>query len=339
MPTSLQHRGVLDTPVFDPQNHLVEKWLVQIPSTGNSDVPSELVEYLVASEYATLRFLELMKIPAPRAFTYGLAPEPSNRVGVSYIVMQALPGRPFYAHKVSPSQKAKVLEQVAEIILEIYKHPVPSAGSPVVDKGQIQISTLAKDRFVDLSTSGPFTTPLEYILAITGQYMDLIADSQLHHKHPLEAFQFYHYLHRNGAAIVAADMQGSFFLKHVDDKGNHLLVERCSISITDDDRLLANALRERGTFDLASYAEGYDIMRRLHHGLGHGSTTGEVRCLLKGMTEAVSGEQIDALEQWIESQRERRRRDSRWRAIHDLCVEQHENRVALGNLEDLRAYD
>ncbi|KAB8226123.1 glycosyl hydrolases family 31-domain-containing protein [Aspergillus novoparasiticus] len=352
-----------------------EKWLVQIPHTGNRDVPSELVEYLVASEYATLRFLEPTKIPAPRAFTYRLASDPSNRVGVSYIIMEALPGRPFDANEASPSQKAQVLEQVAEIMLEIHKNPVPFAGSPVVDKGQIQISTLAKDPFVGLSTSGPFTTSLGYILTITGQYMDLIADGQLHHEHPLEAFLFYHYLHHNGAAIVAADMQGSFFLKHVDDKGNHLLVDEefnvvgivswqfartvpaseafgpsyltadlasmysCNGSITDDDRLLANALRERGAFDLASYAERNDIMRRLHHGLGCGSTTSEVRCLLKGMVEAVSGEQIDDLDLWMESQWERCRRDSRWKAIHELCVEQHENRVALGNSGDLRAYD
>lgn len=178
-----------------------EKWLVQIPRTGNSEVPSELVEYLIASEYATLRFLEPMKIPAPRAFIYGLASDPCKpyQEGLST------------AHKVSPSQKVKVLEQVAEIMLEIHEHPVPSAGSPVVDNGQIQISTLAKDRFVGLSTSGPCTTPLEYILTITGQYMDLIADGQLHHTHPLEACLFYHYFHHNGAAIVAAYMQGSFF--------------------------------------------------------------------------------------------------------------------------------
>lgn len=55
-----------------------EKWLLQIPRTGNSDVPSELVEYLIASEYATLRFLERMEIPAPRAFIYGLASDPST---------------------------------------------------------------------------------------------------------------------------------------------------------------------------------------------------------------------------------------------------------------------
>lgn len=113
----------------------------------------------------------------------------------------------------------------------------------------------------------------------------------------------------------------------------------CNGSVTNDDRLLANALRERGAFDLASYAEGKDIMRRLHHGLGRGSTTGEVRCLLKGMVEAVSGEQIDDKDLWMESQRESCRHDSRRRAIHGLCVEQHESRVALGNLGDLRAYD
>ena len=43
-----------------------EKWIVRIPRTPFSDVPPDLVEYLVRSEFATLKFLELTDVPAPK---------------------------------------------------------------------------------------------------------------------------------------------------------------------------------------------------------------------------------------------------------------------------------
>ena len=45
------------------------RWVVRLPrTTGFSDFPSDLVDYLVESEYATLKFLEPLNIPAPRAY-------------------------------------------------------------------------------------------------------------------------------------------------------------------------------------------------------------------------------------------------------------------------------
>lgn len=84
-----------------------DQWIVRIPRTGFSDVPLDLIDYLVASEYATLKFLERTEVPAPKVFAYGLAADPSNRVGVGYLIMQALPGKPFYASDASPDQKEK----------------------------------------------------------------------------------------------------------------------------------------------------------------------------------------------------------------------------------------
>jgi hypothetical protein len=48
------------------------------------EVPDDLIDYLVASEYATLKYLE-DKVPAPRVYAYGLALDPRNKVGLSYI--------------------------------------------------------------------------------------------------------------------------------------------------------------------------------------------------------------------------------------------------------------
>jgi len=337
-----------------------DKWIIRVPRTGFSDVPPELVEYLVANEYATLKFLEPAKIPTPKPYGYGLASDPSNRVGVSYILMQAMPGKPFYASQVSHTQKQRVIEQLADIMIEIYKHPVPLAGSLVMQDGHTKLSSVASNRFVVLGTYGPFETSLDYIISITEQYLDLIADGQVHHTYPLEAFLYYRFLRKNAAKIVGSDTAGNFFLKHVDDKGDHLLVDKNlnitgiidwqfartvpsaeafgpsyvtadldalysgNTGVTDDDRLLANALRNRGANELASYAADNEVMRRFHHGLASGLSKNEARSMLKGMVEVVRNQRVDDIDAWIAEQSEESRSDPRWMNIRALVSEQND---------------
>ncbi|KAJ5569973.1 uncharacterized protein N7459_009403 [Penicillium hispanicum] len=331
-----------------------ERWIVRIPRTGFSDTPPELVEYLVVSEYATLKFLERTNVPSPTAFAYGLASDPSNRVGASYIMMQALPGTPYYAHQASPEQKKAVIEALADILVEISKNPFPQAGSLLMMNDRIDISAIASNRFVALHPYGPFKTTLEYITSIIDQYMDLIADGQLHHEHPLEAFLFYHFLRRNADTLVAADIPGQFFLKHVDDKGDHLLVDQdfnitgiidwqfaravpaaeafgpsyitadltslysSDTGTTDDDRLLANALKDRGADDLASFAEGKEIMRRFHHGLASGMTKDEARDMIKGIVLCAQDREVEDLDAWITKYCRECQSDPRWGKIQSL---------------------
>ncbi|KAL4798215.1 hypothetical protein BDV19DRAFT_397113 [Aspergillus venezuelensis] len=191
------------------------KWLVRIPGTGFSDTPLELGEYLVKSEYATLKFLEGTNVPAPKVFGYALASDPKNRVGVSYILMQALPGRPYYAHEASEEHKEKALGQVADIMIEISKYPFDSIGN----------------RFVHLSPHGLFKTSTEYTNYIIESYMDLIADGQIHHSYPREAYLLYNLLRQNvdnltqPPSTIAPQHRNKFYLKHPDDKGDHILID------------------------------------------------------------------------------------------------------------------
>lgn len=306
---------------------------------GFTDVPADLVDYLVESEYATLKFLESVNVPTPKVFGYGLVSDHSNRVGVCYIMMQALPGKPYGAHDASPAQKKRVIEQVANYLVEISKHPLSAIGSFAMINNQPQISAVASNRFVALGKYGPFTSRLDFITSVIEQYMDLIADGQVHTKCPLEAFLFYYFLRENKESLINRDVTGQrFFIKHVDDKGDHLLVDEgynvtgiidwqfarvvpaaeafgpsyvtadlaslYSSSLTGvsaDDRLLADALRRRGRDDLAAIAEGNEIMRRFHHGLANGLNKDEARELLGGMVNCVLGEnlKVDEMNAWI----------------------------------------
>ncbi|KAJ5697259.1 hypothetical protein N7488_010943 [Penicillium malachiteum] len=307
------------------------------------------------NEYATLKFLESTNIPSPKPFAYALASDPANRAGIGYVLMQALPGKPFYAHEASEAQKNHVLEQLAEILIEISKHPFSQAGSLKIEGNEVGIGPVASNRFVALNNYGPFDGSSEYLTNITEQYMDLIADGQLYTEYSVEAFLFYHFLRQNIQSLIPEDdKSGQFFMKHVDDKGDHLLVDENSnitgiidwqfartaptseafgpsyvtadlnllyssnLGGTDDDCYLATALRNKGSASLALIAERNEIMRRFHSGVSSGLTKDEVLEMLKGMIVCVKREDIGDLDSWITEQSHELDGDVRWRRVQDL---------------------
>ncbi|KAL9095267.1 MAG: hypothetical protein Q9165_002523 [Trypethelium subeluteriae] len=202
-----------------------KSWIVRVPRVEYGEVPNDLIEYLVASEYATLKYFEDTKVPAPRVFTYGLASDPDNQVGVSYILMEALPGTPYISYKATRQQKERVFEQLADILIEISQHPFPQAGSLIEGNESIEVSAFASNRFVALHEYGPFDNNMVYFVQTAEQYLDLIADGQLYHEYPSDAFYFYMMLKDHAHLLVSDEDDGDFFLKHVDDKGDHLLID------------------------------------------------------------------------------------------------------------------
>jgi aminoglycoside phosphotransferase (APT) family kinase protein len=199
-------------------------WLMRVPRVSGFAVglPVSLVEYLIRSEYATLKFLETTAVPAPRAFAFGV---PSNKtdhgVGVCFLLMEELRGQPWDGR----GDTAKVWEGLAEILAELERHPFPKAGSLCVrtPDDQPSVSAFASDRFVCLDPYGPFETPADYYTAWAEQYLTLIADGQLYPQFPVEAYLVYRFLQENATQL--SDTQNTFFLKHVDDKGDHIMVD------------------------------------------------------------------------------------------------------------------
>lgn len=101
-----------------------------------------------------------------------------------------------------------------------------------------------------------------------------------------------------------------------------LYSERTGVS--DDDRLLANALRDRGANELASYASGDEIVRRFHHGLASGLTKQEARSMLKAMVEVVRGRRVEDIDAWISRQWKESHDDPRWTKVSKLFSEQRQ---------------
>ncbi|WQF84033.1 Putative protein kinase-like domain superfamily, AN1-like Zinc finger [Colletotrichum destructivum] len=182
-------------------------WLMRVPRVTGFAVglPVSLAEYLIRSEYATLKFLETTAVPAPRAFSFGIP----------------LPGTPWNGQ----GDASKVWDGLAAIFVELEKHEFQQAGSLLVlsPEDRPSISATASDRFVCLNPWGPFDTSEEYYSAWAEQHLTLIADGQLYPQFPVEAYLVYQFLKENAAQL--SEPERVFFLKHVDDKGDHLLVD------------------------------------------------------------------------------------------------------------------
>lgn len=225
-------------------------WLMRVPRVTGFAVgfPVSLAEYLIRSEYATLKFLETTAVPAPRAFTFGVLSEnAAHGVGVCFLLMGELPGKPWDGR----GDAAKVWKGLSEILAELGRYPFTKAGSLYVrNPGDLlSISATASDRFVCLDPYGPFETSAEYYTAWAEQYLTLIADGQLYPQFPVEAYLVYRFLQENATQL--SETEDKFYLKHVDDKGDHLLVDE-ELNITGIiDWQMARVVPRREAFGLS----------------------------------------------------------------------------------------
>ncbi|KPM37943.1 hypothetical protein AK830_g8644 [Neonectria ditissima] len=199
-------------------------WLMRVPRVSGFAVgfPVSLAEYLIRSEYATLKFLETTAVPAPRAFSFGIPSQSTDSgIGVCFLLMEELPGKPWNGQ----GGTVKVWKGLADVFVELEKHPFTKAGSLCVESPHDLpwVSATASDRFVCLDPFGPFETSAAYYTGWAEQYLALIADGQLYPQFPIEAYLVYRFLQDN--AIQLADSEDKFFLKHVDDKGDHIMVD------------------------------------------------------------------------------------------------------------------
>jgi hypothetical protein len=333
-----------------------EKWLVRIPRAGFTDIPASLVEYFISSEYATLKFLETTKIPAPKAFGFGLSSDPANLVGVNYLFIEALPGKPYNPHIATVEQRKFVFRQTADILVEISQYTFGKAGSLSIKDSSILVGELASNRFLTLGQSGPFNTDVEYFAVIIDQHLSLIADGQLYHSYPKEAFLFYKLWGQNIAKLCANETGDTFFLKHVDDKGDHLLVDEeykivgiidwqfartvpareafgpslltanlqnlysRNTGVTDDDREISWALQEQGQEDLGKYAIENELVRRFHIGLASELSRKEVGEMIAGVLTAL-GQDMD-VDIWISQEWSKCQDDPRFAQIEALILDQ-----------------
>jgi hypothetical protein len=125
------------------------------------------------------------------------------------------------------------MQQMMGIFLEIEKHPFQAMESLVL--GSLVFSatnTWEVQGLADQSTYqtgkgplGPFSSSLEGIKAILETYLNMIVSGEIGAPCPVDAYL----IHRECLDNVhllwgCCTSEGPFFLKHPDDKGDHILV-------------------------------------------------------------------------------------------------------------------
>lgn len=202
-------------------------WLARIRLNDPLLPPQPTQMHIFLSEVATLKFLEKTAVPAPKVHSYATESE-ANLVGVSYVLMEKLSGAPLRWDKATFRQRSKVMSQLADIFLELEKCPLSLSGSLCLGHDVPTVSGFAQPALFSSSkqTLGPFET-VEYSLRamilqqqdqiVNGELSFLAVDNYLSHcwRHDMIAHVGTHCL-KNGSG---------FFLKHFDDKGDHILVD------------------------------------------------------------------------------------------------------------------
>ncbi|KAG5933147.1 hypothetical protein E4U60_004685 [Claviceps pazoutovae] len=272
-----------------------------------------------------MQFLERhTRVPSPRVFDWACESDPTNMIGVGYILMEKLNGTSLIWQEATAAEKEKIVRQLADIMLEIERHPFDQFGSliatarirsgeategPAVES-QIQVGALADfSRFRSGDGGmplGPFRSSEEAFRAIVEANIRLAVAGEIG---PAEnaldlllAYRFRLDVLDKVSEQTATAEKGSeqFFLKHMDDKGDHILVnadfdivgiidwEWCrtaskeeafssphmmwpigtfynaSNELTEEELLLARVFRETGREDLASCVlHGRKIQRLL----------------------------------------------------------------------------
>jgi hypothetical protein len=202
-------------------------WLARIRLDDPLLPPKPTRTYIFMSEIATLRFLEKTGVPAPKVYTYA-AESSVNPVGASYMLMEKLPGVPLQWDEATSEQRTKVMGQLVDIFLKLEKRPLPTSGSLCLNHNVPKVSGFAQPPLFSSpeQTLGPFETLESSLRAIIFQQQDQIVNGELS---SLAVDNYLsHCWRRDMITHVTTHCHESgpdFFLKHFDDKGDHILVD------------------------------------------------------------------------------------------------------------------
>ena len=259
-----------------------------------------------------------------------------------------------------PDQKRKVIAQIADTFIELSKHPFPLLGS-LSSPDKLHIGPVARESVTDFQQStmiglGPCSSLLEYHLSTIRLILDLIVRDEMYSQRPLEAYLIHRFLMDIAPLALPAEQDGKFYLKHPDDKGDHILANE-DFNITgiidwewaqtespavafnsplafmpvnefydgdqnpgDNEIFFAEQLEEKGYKDLAAYVRNGRLLHRFSfcNGYDLGDWKGFLE-LFQGLREAVV---VDVGLDWDE-----------WKAV---ALKRYENDTGLQSLLERR---
>ncbi|TDZ34318.1 hypothetical protein C8035_v010720 [Colletotrichum spinosum] len=206
------------------------EWIARIRSFNATSPPARLRDYIIQSEVATLQFLGKTGVPAPKVYDFALE-HADNPVGVGYILMDKLPGRSLRWSIATPEQRENIMGQLADIFIELHKYPFDLLGS-LDQPGGSRVGALARESLTDftqsdMQTTGPFSSLEAYQTSSLQLTLDLIFRGEMYSQQTVDAYLIHRFLLDLIPYVspASAPDDHSYYLKHADDKGDHILVD------------------------------------------------------------------------------------------------------------------
>ncbi|KJZ71636.1 hypothetical protein HIM_08948 [Hirsutella minnesotensis 3608] len=204
-------------------------WMARFRRSNATSPPTAIRNFIMRSEVATLMFLEKTSVPAPKLYDFELE-HPGNPVGPAFILMEKLPGKSLRWSTTTPQQRQRVMSQLADVFVELYKHPFRFFGSLDVP-GESHIGPFAKESLMTLAKSemrtiGPCSSLEDYYASSLQLILDLIIQEELYSRQAVDAYLIHRFLLDLIPLVVPSTQNDdNFYLKHADDKGDHILVD------------------------------------------------------------------------------------------------------------------
>lgn len=307
-------------------------WIARLRFEEPTVLPPDAQAAISMSEVETLKFLAHTSIRVPKVFHYAFD---KSEIGTPFVLMEKLPGKPLQWYDASAQQKTKVMEQLVDVFLELEKHPFPATGS--LSQGEMVGPFAQTHLFVSPSESlGPFSTLEESFTSILKHEMDMISSGEIATL-AIENYltQLWRIDHLPSLLASAAD--DKFYLKHGEDKGDHILVDKdynitgiidwefatietkksafsspCmmwpvsefydgSNELSQEEHESAQMFQERGREDMAQMILQGRVWQRFLFFLGTAGTHDrEDFCnLFQGLRRCFEGEDIGSYEDWL----------------------------------------
>ena len=186
-------------------------WLARIRLDDPLLPPKPTQEYIFLSEVSTLKQLESIDVPAPKVFHFETESR-ENLVGVPFLLMEKMKGAPLAWNMTTSVQKTK--------------HPFNSTGSIFPPNGSNKISGFSQPQLFETPNAplGPFSTLENSLREISALQMRLIAKNELSTL-AVDNYLSYRWRVELIPKVLSLQTQAGFFLKHFDDKGDHILVD------------------------------------------------------------------------------------------------------------------
>ncbi|KAG8420777.1 hypothetical protein J3458_002705 [Metarhizium acridum] len=76
-----------------------------------------------------------------------------------------------------------------------------------------------------MCTTGPFSSPREYHIASIQLILDLVVKDEIYSQQAVDAYLIHRFLLDLVPRVLPSTQSNTFYLKHADDKGDHILID------------------------------------------------------------------------------------------------------------------